>query len=168
MSTWLDLLNDIKQQRSADLLTPAQAQGYQQLCQRLTMPDWLNLCGPPGSGKTFLAWQVARAVGATYLPLPAQLDALDHPSPVLIVDNAPHQEHKLRNLLARCDLLNIPTVLLITRPRAMLPMPTVELSPPTQDDIMRVGAFVSRLGYFFQAGQLPPQPNFWDVLLASV
>jgi hypothetical protein len=168
MSTWLELLNDIKRRCSAELLTPAQAAAHDHLCQIMSMPEWANLCGPHGSGKTFLAWTVARATGGVYVPVPAQLDELESNQRTLIVDNAPHRENDVRRLLSRCSLLDAKTVLLVTHSPALLPMLRVELPQPSPEDIDLVTRLIIRLGYFFEAERLPENPSFWDVLQASV
>lgn len=168
MSTWLELLNDLKRRCSAEILTPAQTAARERLCQLMSMPEWVNLCGPHGSGKTFLAWTVARATGGIFIPIPAELGESEAGQPTLIIDNAPHKETEVRRLLARCDLLGASAVLLVTRAPVTLPMPCIELPPPTSEDIEQVSRFISRLGYFFEADRLPETPNFWDVMLASV
>jgi len=168
MSTWLELLNQLKRHCSAELLTPTQVAARNRLCQVMSMPEWVNLCGPHGSGKTFLSWTVAQATGAVYVPIPAVLNELEGQQQALIVDNAPYREDDVRRLLARCDLLGAQTVLLVTNAPGMLPMPRVALPPPSPDDIEQVARLVSRLGYFFEADRLPQTPSFWDVLLASV
>jgi hypothetical protein len=168
MSTWLELMNDLKRRCSTEILTPAQIAAYERLCQIMNMPEWVNLSGPHGSGKTFLAWTVARATGAVYVPLPAQLDELEAHQHTLIVDNAPYKEREVRRLLSRCDLLGAQTVLLITCSPVSLPMPGVELPSPSDEDVVQVSRLISRLGYFFEAERLPEHPSFWDVLMASV
>ena len=134
----------------------------------MSMPEWGNLCGPHGSGKTFLAWAVARATGAIYVPVPVQLSELEPNQHTLIVDNAPYREHEVRRLLSQCDLLGAQTVLLVTLSPVLLPMPSVKLPQPPIEDIDQVSRLISRLGYFFEAERLPQTPNFWDVMLASV
>ena len=168
MSEWIKLLNALKQERKVSLLTVPQREAYEQLCRIMDTPEWVNLSGPLGSGKTFVAWAVARAIGATYLPLPSQLNMRDRLTSALIIDNAPHQARKIRALLAHCDMLGVRTVLLITRRPAGLPMSAVSLPAPTPVDIAQMGYVIDQLGYFFEAERLPARPNFWDVLLASI
>lgn len=168
MSTWLELHNQFKRRCSAEMLTPAQAVAYERLCQMMSMPEWVNLYGPHGSGKTFLSWVVARATGAAYVPDPLQIEQLEPGQQVLVVDNAPFREDDVRRLLSRCSLLGAQTVLLTTRAAVLLPMPRVELPFPSAGDIDQLSRLISRLGYFFEAERLPEEPNFWDVMLASI
>lgn len=168
MSTWAEIVNDLKRRYAPEMLTPSQSAAYDRLCKLLSLPEWVNLNGPHGAGKTFVAWNVARATGAVYLPSQDDLDALPANQSGLIIDSVPHTEDAIRRLLSRCELLGAQSVLLVTCSPALLPMPSVELAPPTSEDIEQVGRLITRMGYFFKSDRLPESPSFWDVLLASV
>lgn len=167
MSTWFELLNQLKRRCSAEMLTPAQATAFNELCRLMLMPEWLNLSGPHGSGKTFLAWALSRATGGLYVPMPEDLDELP-PQHTLIVDNAPYSEAEVRRILSRCELLGAKTVLLVTCEPVQLPMPTVSLPAPSSEEIERIGQVFTRLGFPVKSESLPEGPTLWDLMLAAV
>lgn len=78
--------NQAKQLVSADSLRDNQERVVQTLRQQATNGGIINLCGSEGSGKTFLAWYLARQSDEweyqPWLPTPAPISA-----PYLIVDN---------------------------------------------------------------------------------
>jgi len=167
MSTWFELLNQLKRRCSAEMLTPAQATAFNELCRLMLMPEWLNLSGPHGSGKTFLAWALSRATGGLYVPMPEDLDELP-PQHTLIVDNAPYSEAEVRRLLSRCELLGAKTVLLVTCEPVQLPMPTVSLPAPSSEELERIGQVFTRLGFPVKSESIPEAPTLWDLMLAAV
>ncbi len=164
MSAWLELSNEIKRRHNTSYLTVPQRAAYDGLLEHLRGPNWVNLCGPPGSGKTLLAWLLARATGLTYVVHTAQLGHLTPALDGLIIDNAPVAEADARAVLAECGLLNCLTVLLITQRTIAMPMRRVALPLPTPDDIQDVTRTLSRLGYACNRASLPAQPSYWDVL----
>ena len=168
MSTWFELLNQLKRRCSAEMLTPAQAAAFRELCRLMLMPEWLNLYGPHGSGKTFLAWALSRAMGGLYVPMPDDLDELPPQQQTLIVDNAPYSEAEVRRILSRCELLGAKTVLLVTCEPVQLPMPTVSLPAPSSEELERIGQVFTRLGFPVKSESIPEAPTLWDLMLAAV
>jgi hypothetical protein len=168
MSTWLLLTNDIKRRCSANILTPTQIALHDRLCKIMRSPDWANLHGAYGSGKTFLAWTVAQSINARYLPVPSMIVEIEETQQTLIIDNAPYQEKDVRNLFSQCELIAARAVLLVTYQPVILPMLQLELPLPTSEDIEQVSHFIKRSGYFFEGDRLPENPSFWDIMLASV
>ena len=51
MSTWINLLNDIKRRVCVDMLTPTQHIAYADLCRLACHPEWINLHVAAGGGK---------------------------------------------------------------------------------------------------------------------
>jgi hypothetical protein len=141
---------------------------YETLCEHLRGPNWINLFGPHGSGKTFTAWFVSRATGMVYVPVPDRLQAVGPAPDGIIVDNSPFREEEVRNLLAQCGLIHCTTVLLITQRPITMPMRRVELPLPTQDEIDGVVHTLARLSYICNRSLLPEKPSLWDVLTACV
>lgn len=166
MSAWLELGNEIKRHYSTSYLTVSQRAAYEALLKHLRGPNWVNLCGPPGCGKTLLAWLLARATGLSYVVHPAQLRHMPPTPDGLIIDNAPISEADARAVLAECGLLNCLTVLLITQRPIAMPMRRVALPLPTSDDIQDVIRTLARLGYACNRASLPLQPSYWEVLAA--
>ena len=168
MSTWLELANNLKRHFRSDYLTPTQETARNSLCQWLYTPEWINLYGPHGAGKTFVAWAVARATGATYVPVPEQLSDLRPNHEGLIVDNAPYEEIEVRNVLSDCGLLNCYSVVLVTRRSVSMPMQRVELCLPSRDEIGMACRTLARLSYVCDVTMLPGQPTYWDIIAACI
>lgn len=167
MNHWLELLAELKRRNPHDYLTPTQRAVHNELCNRLKFPQWLNLYGVYGVGKTFVAWAVARATGGQHVPTVPALETMLPGSDILLVDNAPHRQSQVRQVLASCDLLEAKSVVLITRQSVTMPIQKIELPAPTEDEISLVLKSLGRLGYY-QQSSLPTYPNLWDVLQACV
>ena len=168
MSTWFELLNQLKRRCSVEMLTPAQTAAFNELRRLMLMPDWLNLHGPHGSGKTFLAWALSRAMGVLYIPMPEDLDELPRGQHTVIVDNAPYSEAEVRRILSRCELIGAKTVLLVSCDPVQLPMLAVTLPAPSPEDIERIGQVFTRLSFPVKNESLPEAPTLWDLMLAAV
>lgn len=105
MSTLIRRLNGIKAACTIDWLTPSQAQTWRELQAHLTLGEVINLHGPIGSGKTFLAWLLIKQRNAVYvtstgissLPIAKTIDTDDVTLP--IVDDYPSTREAHRSLL---------------------------------------------------------------------
>ena len=163
MSKLLHLINRLKAQANKDMLTPTQYLVFSELKQRWKFPDRINLCGPQGSGKTFLGWVMARHYSATFYASP-QIFEQDLPlyTPDLIIDNAPTEEKKLRRLLSEIQLRQAHKVLLITQRPIKLGFPLVTLPLPAEADIAKIYGNLSIL----QFHSLRPmnEGNFWNII----
>lgn len=167
MSEWMRLLNEMKCRPIDEYLTPTQRQARDRICELLRFPNRINLHGPYGSGKTYVAWAVVRATGATHVPIPENLKELSPGHDILLIDNAPHREEDVRRLLATANLLRASSVVLITRESIGMPMHRVSLPLPTETEIEMVLKTYGRLG-FYQQYELPTSPTFWNIMLACV
>lgn len=163
MSAWLRLVNDIKRTASEDYLTPQQRSVWQSLCTVLELPQRINLYGPSGSGKTFVAWMVARSMGAVHVPLPSTLESIEPGTEILLVDNAPTSESAVRTLWAQCNLLNIRSIVVITQHPVAIPTRAMVLPLPVEEDWVVVNRTLMRLGYFPPYDQQAAS-NFWSYL----
>lgn len=116
MSRMLALLNKLKLQSQPDWLTDTQRSAFEAVCDLLRFPETVNLYGPAGSGKTFLAWTLSRTLELPYFPGPAALDERsERPTPRAIVDNATAGERAVRDLLAVAQRKGAHTLLFVTR-----------------------------------------------------
>lgn len=163
----MQLLSEIKRRPVEQYLTPTQRHVRDQICDLLQFPNRICLYGPCGSGKTFVAWAVVKAIGAKHVPLPSQLNSLIPPIDCLIIDNAPHYENEVRRLLAVSNLVGASSVIFVSRSPLSIPMHRIELPLPCKEEVDEVLKTYSRFGYY-QQGDLPSHPNFWQLLLASV
>lgn len=168
MSTWLELINEIKYRFTIDYLTPTQKSAFDVINQFMRFPNWVNLYGPHGAGKSFLAWAVARTFGATYVPSPEKLKELQSNHEWLIIDNSPYLELDVRNIFALCGIQNCFKVLIITQKPITMPINRVELSLPSHEDIETVVRTLARLGYIYNNSNHPEMLCFWDIITACV
>jgi hypothetical protein len=169
MSRLLHLINRLKAQASWTMLTASQQRAFDELEKRWIFPDRLNLCGSPGSGKTFLGWVLSRQYQAHFYSSPKTLYR-DQPSYPLniIVDNAPSEEKKLRHLLSELQLRQVRRVLFITQKPIRLGLPIIELSTPTPADITTVYENCGKI-QFYSSDPLANKSdketvNFWNII----
>jgi hypothetical protein len=167
MSEWLRLLNEMKRRSMEEYLTGTQRSARDQICDLLRFPNRINLYGKYGSGKTYVAWSVVRATGATHVTLPEKLKTLSPKHEILLIDNAPHHEAEIRRLMASANLLEAVSVVFITREAIGMPMSRVQLTLPAPDEISFIVASYARLG-FYQRHDLPATPNLWNIMHACV
>jgi len=167
MSTWLRLLNEVKNRSSEGYLTNMEKQVCHNLVNRLSVPGkTINLFGPHGCGKTVVAWVVASLTGSAYLPHPSLLRAFTLlGSRICIVDNVIGDEMDIRRILSEASLRNIEGLLIITNLKSSLRMETISLPAPSSEDIRMVLDHYARWGYFANCS-LSEQPNFWQVMQA--
>lgn len=113
MSTLIHRINAVKTACTLNWLTPSQAQAWRDLHNRLLLGDVVNLYGPPGSGKTFLAWLLVKLDYAIYNPLltsnPSKAKLLP------IVDNYPFTREAYRDLLKRLSFGGYAQAVVLTR-----------------------------------------------------
>ena len=166
MSVWLHLLNEIKRRPLEQLLTPTQRSARDQILDSIRFPQWVNLYGKPGGGKTFIAWTIVKAIGAIYLPLPSLLKATSEVHEALLIDNASPEEVDVRRILSNAEMLGAASVIVITRYPVTMPMKRVELSLPNQSDLEVVFKSLGLLNYPCKTSALPLSPNLWNVLQA--
>jgi MoxR-like ATPase len=162
MTSWSRLHNDIKRRPPEQHLTAKQREVVNVICDWLKYPGAVNLFGPAGSGKTYVAWALERVMGAFHIQLPSQLEQLEAPHDILVIDNMPHTEANVRRVLATCNLRNATSVVLITRLPITMRMQRIELPLPTSAEIDAVKADIAYLA--FEQSPLPESPNFWQLL----
>ena len=163
MSTWLDLVNELKRRNVDELLTPTQREISDRICSLLDFPQRLNLWGPTGCGKTFVAWAIARNTGAMYVPSPERLSDKTAFAEIIIVDNAPTSEGAVRTILATCNLLEARSVILVTKWPIDMPMRRMQMGLPSEDELAIASKNISRLGFYPQPGAQSAS-DFWTLL----
>jgi len=163
----MELVNEMKRRPPASYLTPTQQRVFDELRDGLRYPNRINLYGPCGSGKTYVGWVIASAVGGVHVPLPELVEKLEPGHDCVVIDNVPHYEADVRRTLARADLIGASSVVLVSQAPVTVTMRRVELPLPTPEEVDQVLQTYWRLGYY-QQHELPEQPNFWQILLACV
>lgn len=116
MSELIRILNSIKLHRSSSWLTPSQRSASATIQEMLRIPQFVNLCGSPGSGKTFLAWHLADELDYDYLFHPSLLHQTDLSAiKGLVIDNCRHDRLSHRNVLRAMQLSHVLRAILVTR-----------------------------------------------------
>ncbi len=169
MSEWLRLVGEMKRRVPQDYFTTSQRAAYESLIELLRFPhQHVNFYGASGTGKTFVAWGLARALDGIHIPLPERLrDYGGSNASVILIDNAPTYEDDLRTLLADATLINAESIVFITHRAAALRMRQVKLDLPTPEDLRHVERTFGRLGFYEQTAS-PPSANLWQLLQCYV
>ena len=162
MSDWLTLTNKIKSRPLEFWMTVTQRKVLTQLEYWLYHPDIVNLYGGVGVGKTFLAWALAHNLPAKHVIVPERLTPSYDPILNMVVDNAPHTEQAVRNILKQCNLCGSKRVVLISGSPVVLPMHRIELPPPTLDELRYVEHNLVKFN--FQEHPVAEGANFWQVI----
>jgi len=161
----LVLLNQLKTQAKPNWLTDGQRAAFDAIRDALRFPETVNLYGPVGSGKTFLAWTLSRSLAMPYFPSPAAFDGRSgRPTTQAIVDNAGAGERTVRNLLAVAQRKGTHTLLFITHRPNEMGFQAIALPAPTLHDFDVVYRNLSLLEYY----ALPPvrEGSLWDAIHA--
>lgn len=100
MINLIERLNAIKTSCSMEWLTPSQSQSWAKMQQYFLLNEVVNLYGPPGSGKTFIAWLRVKQGAAIYIPdLETLMAGTEHCSSLPVIDNLPPTRNAYRTLL---------------------------------------------------------------------
>lgn len=166
MSRLLTLQNQLKIRAREGRLTDHQLRAFGDIQTAWRHPQRLNLCGPTGAGKTFLAWALAYELDATYFAAPELLAAVPAAEAPAIIDNVDVDAYPLRGLLARLDLYNLHRVLLISRVANPGLLPAVALPAPDEADRTIVLHNLSELEFY----SLHPvdSANLWTIIHATL
>lgn len=148
MSCLLALLNRLKAEVNITMLTDSQMHAYKTIIDNWRFPQRVNLHGPPGSGCTFLAWAISRSQGVPFYPGPEALRDINEFESRVIIDNVPSTERAIRDLLAKLQLHEVHSALVITHRPVGLGFTGVDLPSPTTDDFDVVYHNLSVLDYY--------------------
>lgn len=165
MSRLLTLQNQLKIRARRDRLAEHQLRAFREIQAQWRHPQRLQLWGPAGAGKTFLAWALAYELDATYVAA-SELLADPPPDAPVIIDNVDVDAYALRRLLARLDLYNLRRALLIARAPNPGLLPTVVLPAPDEADRTVVLHNLSELEFY--ALQPADSANLWLVIRANL
>ena len=161
MSNFIRTLNLIKTHRSVEWLTPSQHQALAALKSVLRAPGTVNLYGPVGVGKTFLAWILADELGYTYFPhLKYFAQAERVTTPGVIIDNGQPSRQSHRDALKTLQLQNVTWAVLITRQLVRDYTHYVKLALLPQD-IEQAQRNLARVGCLVHSTETP---NLWYLI----
>lgn len=169
MSQLLSVHNHLKAQAGVNRLAGHQRRAYEAIVAQWRFPARLNLCGPAGSGKTYLGWVVAEFQGASYLADPEKLAetlVTVQPGQAVVMDNAKSDPYVLRQVLATLDLYNIRRALIITRtPNANI-LPPIALDAPVAEDLAQVRHNLKDAGY--HNSTLTQHASLWAIIYSTL
>lgn len=165
MSCLLVLVNRLKAEANQAMLTDTQGSAYTAVMEYWRFPRRINLYGPPGSGRTFLAWVISKSEETPYYVSIEELRSATHNVSKAIIDNVSATEREVRDLLAKLQLRRTHTALVITDRPVNLGLAEVELSAPTSNDFDVVYHNLSLLEYY--ALEPVRQGNLWEALHAA-
>lgn len=165
-SRLLVLLNRLKAEARVEWLTDSQLTAWAEIQLLWRFPERVNLYGPPGAGKTFLAWAVARATDAYYCASPRVYTSQAKKADRVVIDNVSDDVGTVRHLLAALQLNNTRTALLITAHVNRLGLAAVALPLPTARDIDVVYRNLSLLDHY----AIVPKhaANLWEVVAEAL
>lgn len=136
----VEVENQIKERADVSWLTPSQASVARDLELFLGGPHRvINLYGPHGAGKTFLAHVLCKAGRCDYLPSAQSLRRSELP---LVIDNAPSDRSSGRAVRNVMRLHSLSQLLLVTVEKVDDSIPAFQLSPTRSDiDFIRANLF---------------------------
>lgn len=120
MSLYVQWMNLIKERATVAWLTESQRVIYDQIVNQWGAARFVNLVGPVGSGKTFLAWILVKEQAYVY---EHDLRAAPPNTQQVIVDDAEYT----RLMRSTAQALSLGRVILITETPVKDPMPRAEL-----------------------------------------
>ena len=120
MSLYVRWINLIKEKADETWLTDSQREVYEALLARWKSATFVNLCGPPGAGKTFTARLLAKRHGYIYTH---DLEEAPQDAAQVIVDDANYT----RMMRSTARGLGLGRVLLITQHPVREAMAKIEL-----------------------------------------
>jgi len=155
VSKFVRTLNLIKTHCNVEWLTPSQSRALAALKDALRVPGTVNLCGPAGVGKTFLAWILAGELGYTYFPhLKHFMQAEEATTPGVIIDNGQSNRQSHRNTLKALQLRGVARAVLITRELVHDYTRYVELSL-LPEDRAKVRRNLASVGHLTRDAEVP-------------
>lgn len=116
MSQFVRLLNQIKNKRTIEWLTPSQQIALSGIKTALRVPATVNLFGRAGVGKTFLGWTLATELNFVYLPHPdlvVTVNSAEYDG--VILDNCRAERQAHRELLKVLRFQDVSRAVLISR-----------------------------------------------------
>lgn len=107
---YITLTNRIKEIFNENWLTDSQNNIYKIVLLKYQTHKIVNIFGEVGTGKTFLGWNIAKAMSASYT---SNIEDVGLKS-IVVLDNWSHKKQDVRNILPIMHLNGIKKVILLT------------------------------------------------------
>jgi hypothetical protein len=126
MSLYVHWMNLIKEKATSDWLTDGQRAAYDPIISQWATRAFINICGPPGCGKSFVARLLAQEHDYVYTH---DLQSTPPNTKNAVVDDAEYT----RLMRATAQVLGIGRVILVTQTPVKDPMPRAEIRLTERD-----------------------------------
>lgn len=126
MSLYVRWLNLIKERSTSGWLTEGQRRAFDKVLTQWQAAPFVNLFGPEGCGKSFIARLLAKEHNYFYT---RDLEATPHGAPNVVVDDAAYT----RLMRPTAQLLDLGRVILVTKRAISDPMPRAEIRLTERD-----------------------------------
>ena len=161
MSEIIRALNLIKLHRDASWLTDSQQQALLDVKEALRIPGTVNLCGPKGVGKTFLAWNLADELNYVYFPhLSYFMQVENLNTSGIVLDNCQPRRQAHREVLKTLRSQGTRHAVLITRQLIQDYTHYVDLGL-TEADIDKVQGNLATINLIPKESQVS---NYWHLI----
>jgi len=115
MSIFITNINKIKRNLNKSWLTDSQKRAFDEIVESLTIHKSVNLHGPSGVGKTFLAWIISKELDYLYFPNIDLAIKTGKKSAGVVIDNFPADRSSYRKALFDLSLKSTYKIVFITR-----------------------------------------------------
>lgn len=163
MSALIEALNAIRQCAEPEWLTLRQRVAFDMARARLSASSPVVLTGPPGSGKTLIAWLLHRELGLRVAPAVDSVPPCPPGGRAVIVDNADVFTASARVALAQATLHGWTTAAILGRDLNVQGIPSVRLPMPRHEEIT---GCLQRLPVPLAASM--DATNFWRALVEGL
>jgi len=160
MSLYVQWMNLIKEKATSAWLTESQRAVYEQIINQWATARFINLCGPPGCGKSFLARILASEQGYVYTH---DLQTAPQGTANVIVDDAKYS----RLMRATAQILGLGRVILVTETPVKDPMPRAEIRLTEKDVRQFLHNLYTHCGIQFTASD-PGGTDLFQIVRAEV
>lgn len=128
---YITLNNRIKDIFNEDWLTDSQREVYKTVLEKYQTHKIINIYGDSGTGKTFLGWNIAKAMSASYTSSIEDNEL----KAIVVLDNWSHKKQDVRNILPIMHLNGIKKVILITEKKVKDDVISLELLLTESDKV---------------------------------
>lgn len=160
MSLYVQWMNLIKEKATSAWLTDGQRAAYDPIVSQWATSPFINLCGPPGYGKSFVARLLVKEHGYVYTH---DLQSTPPNMENVVVDDAEYT----RLMRATAQVLGIGRVIVVTQTPVKDPMPRATIQLTERDVRQFLHNLYAHCGIEFVASS-PTGTNLAQMLRAEV